>query len=48
MLSEQIGFRNNWLSLEELKIRAELLKKNSYGEYLNKVVEKGYSKTLKR
>lgn len=45
---EQIGFRNNWLSLEELKIRAELLKKNSYGEYLNKVVEKGYSKTLKR
>lgn len=44
---EQIGFRNNWLSLEELKIRAELLSKNSYGEYLNKVVEKGYSKTLK-
>lgn len=37
---EYIGYNNNWLSREELQERAELLKKNSYGNYLNKVLNK--------
>ena len=37
---EQIAFDNGWISLEELKTRGELLKKNSYGQFLlNKVDE---------
>ena len=31
---EQIGFKNGWLSREELLKRGELMHKNSYGEYL--------------
>lgn len=38
---EQIGYKNGWLLLETLKERAELMSKNTYGEYLNSVVEKG-------
>lgn len=44
---EQIGYDNGWLSLEGLKARAELLKKNTYGEYLNKVSEREPIKILK-
>ena len=36
---EQIAYYKNWISKEELKARAELLKKNTYGQYLLKVVE---------
>ena len=31
---EQIGYTNGWLSKEKLIERAELLSKNSYGQYL--------------
>jgi glucose-1-phosphate thymidylyltransferase len=44
---EQIGYDNGWLSLENLKKRAELLKKNGYGEYLAKVAEREPVKILK-
>jgi glucose-1-phosphate thymidylyltransferase len=37
---EQIAYNNGWLTLVELNKRAELLKKNSYGEYLKSVSEK--------
>ncbi len=37
---EKISFDNNWLSEEKLEERAELLKKNSYGKYLKKVLKK--------
>lgn len=37
---EQIAYNNGWLSKEKLLERATLLKKNSYGQYLAKVVEK--------
>lgn len=34
---EQIGYDHGWLKQEQLAARAELLKKNSYGQYLLKV-----------
>ena len=37
---EYIGYKNNWIYKEELEQRAELLKKNRYGEYLKKVISK--------
>lgn len=37
---EQIGYDHDWLSKEELIQRAELMKKNTYGEYLNKVAQR--------
>lgn len=37
---EQIGYRNGWLSKEELLERAELMKKNEYGAYLKEYAEK--------
>ena len=37
---EQIAYDNGWITLDELKQRAELLKKNSYGKFLlNKIEE---------
>lgn len=38
---EQIGYRNGWLTKEELLKRAELMKKNEYGKYLAEYAEKG-------
>ena len=38
---EEIGFRNGWLSIDELKNKAENLKKTGYGSYLRSLVE-GY------
>ena len=35
---EQIAYRNGWLTKEELANRAELLKKNSYGAYLQSLL----------
>ncbi len=36
---EEIGWRNGWLSREQLLERAELLSKNPYGEYLRRIVD---------
>ena len=38
---EQIGYRNGWLTKEELLQRAEIMKKNEYGKYLMEYAEKG-------
>lgn len=37
---EVIGYINGWVSKEELEKRADLLKKNNYGQYLGKVLVK--------
>ncbi len=37
---EQIAYDNGWIDIDILKQRAELLKKNSYGEYLNSLIKK--------
>lgn len=37
---EQIGYKNGWLSKEQLEERAEELSKNTYGNYLRKVLDK--------
>ena len=37
---EQIGYDNGWLSREKLKERADLLSKNTYGEYLGRILDK--------
>ena len=37
---EYISYMNRWLSSDDLEKRAELLKKNSYGGYLKKVLNK--------
>ena len=36
---EQIAYYHGWITKEELKARAELLSKNSYGEYLQKLYD---------
>ncbi|BED87963.1 MULTISPECIES: glucose-1-phosphate thymidylyltransferase RfbA [unclassified Pseudoalteromonas] len=36
---EEIAFNNGWLSKEQIKERAELFKKNSYGHYLSVLTE---------
>ncbi|MBR3161791.1 MAG: glucose-1-phosphate thymidylyltransferase RfbA [Bacilli bacterium] len=38
---EAIAYKNEWLDEEALAERAELLKKNSYGKYLSRVLKKG-------
>ena len=38
---EAISYKNGWLSDEKMNERAELLKKNSYGKYLSRVLKKG-------
>ncbi len=35
---EAIAYSNNWISKDEVKGRAKLLKKNTYGKYLNKMI----------
>ena len=37
---EEIGYKNGWLSLDKLKEAGELMKKNTYGQHLLKVVAK--------
>jgi len=37
---EAIAYKNKWITKEELALRAELLKKNTYGEYLNKLLDR--------
>jgi glucose-1-phosphate thymidylyltransferase len=36
---EQIAYYKNWITTEQLQERAELLRKNSYGQYLQTVVD---------
>ena len=36
---EQIAYYRGWITKEQLEERAELLKKNSYGKYLKKVIK---------
>lgn len=36
---EQIAYYKNWITKEQLQERADLLKKNAYGQYLQKVVD---------
>ncbi len=36
---EQIAYYKNWITKEELQKRAELLRKNTYGQYLQTVVD---------
>ena len=36
---EQIGYYKGWISKNDLKNRAKVLSKNSYGKYLYKIVE---------
>ena len=38
---EQIAYKNGWLTDEQLEERAELMKKNEYGKYLRRILEKG-------
>lgn len=38
---EAIAYQNGWINDDELAVRAELIKKNNYGKYLKKVLEKG-------
>lgn len=33
---EEIAWRNNWISTEQLQTAATLMKKNQYGQYLEK------------
>ena len=43
---EYIGYMNGWISDKQLAERAELLKKNSYGEFLKKVLEEESKKRV--
>ena len=36
---EEIAYNNGWISIEQLREQAELMKKNQYGEHLLKVLE---------
>jgi glucose-1-phosphate thymidylyltransferase len=36
---EEVGWRNGWLTSEQLEERADSMNKNSYGQYLNQIIE---------
>ena len=36
---EEIAFNQGWLSAEQMRMQADQLKKNGYGEYLNDLLE---------
>ncbi len=38
---EEIGWRNGWISGDQLLRRADSMKRNSYGQYLRQIVEEG-------
>ena len=38
---EEIGWRNGWVDDEQLRIHAHALSKNSYGEYLLRLLDEG-------
>ncbi|EOU1408744.1 glucose-1-phosphate thymidylyltransferase, partial [Cronobacter sakazakii] len=35
---EEIAWRNGWLTVDELRERGQMLKKNHYGKYLLKLI----------
>jgi len=35
---EEIAFRKNWLTTNEMAVQAELLKKTAYGQYLQVLI----------
>ena len=37
-MPEEIAFRQGWISAEAVQKVADQLKKNSYGQYLNKIL----------
>ncbi|MGM9961384.1 MAG: glucose-1-phosphate thymidylyltransferase RfbA [Allobaculum sp.] len=39
---EEIAFRQKWISLDELKAAYEIYKKNQYGAYLKKLIDRKY------
>ena len=41
---EQIAYKQGWMTDEQLEERAELMKKNEYGRYLRKTLEKNRDK----
>lgn len=41
---EQIGYKNGWLSDDKLEQSSQIMKKNDYGKYLVKVLQKGLEK----
>lgn len=41
---EQIAYKQGWMTDEQLEERAELMKKNEYGRYLRKTLEKNRNK----
>ena len=43
---EAIAFNKKWMSVQQIEERAKLLRKNSYGKYLNKLIEKKGRKEL--
>lgn len=45
---EQIAYDNGWITLEQLMDRAESLKKNSYGEFLNNIAQNEAKKKVMR
>ena len=46
---EQIAYDNGWITLEQLSDRANILRKNSYGDFLNNIVKnEGKKRVLKR
>jgi glucose-1-phosphate thymidylyltransferase len=38
---EEIGWRNGWITNEQLLLRADTMKTNAYGEYLRQIVDEG-------
>ncbi|VEI48638.1 glucose-1-phosphate thymidylyltransferase [Actinobacillus equuli] len=38
---EEIAWRNNWLSSEQVEALAKLMAKNSYGQYLLRLIQTG-------
>ena len=43
---EEIAYKNNWISKEQLEKRGRLLEKNSYGKYLLDIVKKIKNKSV--
>lgn len=36
---EESAYRNNWISIDDLKLAAHKFKNNNYGKYINKIIE---------
>lgn len=38
---EEIGYKNGWVSKEKVSENAKIMRKNNYGKYLEKIIERG-------